>query len=187
VENESTNRKIVRDNDSDAAIQALAQSRELQRTLIGLLRTGEITALYDGPDDPKSRIDVDHYKFYTPHPEEKKHAALSPEALQSSYGAYDDAMMAMSLDMLRDATERLSQAHANLRLPQYETDSADWSAISDEVRGVDDAFNHAFDIFADEVLPNLVALCSLASARRKELATLEAALGATSTAAAPTL
>src|SRR5262249_22962720 len=108
---EPANRKLSTDQDTHAAIVALAQTREMHRVFLTLLRVGKLRAVYEGPDDPSARTCVEHYKFYHPDTEDQQAAALSPEELQS-YRAYDDAMMATSLEILCDAAERLRLVHA---------------------------------------------------------------------------
>ncbi len=175
MDQEPTIRKVATDSEREAAIWALTNSRELHRVLIGLLRTGAIKAVYEGPHDSESaRLEVDRYKFFAP--DSPSATALSPETLRS-YGCYNDGMMRASLRMLRDAVKRLCQAHAHVQWPMHESDVADWSATADRARGVDEAFNHAFDIFADEVLPNLMALLTFTRLQRDQVASLEHALG----------
>ena len=172
---ESNNRKMIAHDDSNAALLALAQRRELHRVIIALLRVGEIKAVYEGPSDPDLRLEVHHYKFYKPHTEHQKDAALSPEALQA-YRAYSDEMTTASLNMLCDAVERLWAAYEEVLLPEHECDVPDWPAVIEQIKAVDAASNHVLDVFQDEVLPNLESLRQYGHVRGKELATLESAL-----------
>jgi hypothetical protein len=174
VEPQPTNRRTSPDEDTQAAILALAHTRETQRVLMTLLRVGETRAVYEGPSDPAARRRVEHYKFYTPQPDQQR-AALSADELQS-YRAYDHGMMAASLQSLCDATERLRQAHADVQLSEHEYDIVDWSAGRQQIGAIEAACDDVLSLFNDEFLPHLEALSQLAELRCREMTLLDTAI-----------
>lgn len=145
MESESTNRKIVTDNDSD-----------------------------EGPSDPHSRMHVDHYKFYKPDLEEQEKVALSLEEVRQ-YRAYDAAVMEITLRTLGEVVEELHRAYADIRLPEHECDVADWPAVMKPIGVIDNTCDDLSSTFSDEFLPHLEALWQLAHLRCRELAVLETA------------
>jgi hypothetical protein len=166
-------------DETEAAIQALAQTRDIHRALIALLRVGEIRARYEGPNDPRERGQVKHYRFYPHTPGDQHGVALTPEDLRR-YVVYDPQMMDTSLHALADAVEELHHAHVDIRLPEHESDVADWAAITEQVHAMDAAYNEVVDLLQHEIVPNLEALSHLAHTRRDELTMLAAALEGTS-------